>query len=86
MRVHENLGDASTDQIVQQVMDLARQIWPEGTQQFEDWVNQQLANYGISYTKYEAEQKAAQASAFMSQFSPWLWLGAGALAVYMLRK
>ena len=79
MKVHETLGDAQTDSIVQNVMDIARSIWPEGTAEFESWVNRQLANYGISWAKYQAQQT-------MTQLTPLIWIGGGLLLILALRK
>ena len=83
MKVYNpGLGDAQTDQIVSSVMEIARAIWPEGTAEFQTWVNQQLANYGISWAKYQAQQ----ASAALSNYTPLLWLGGGVLLYLALRK
>lgn len=82
MKVNFALGDTSTDEIVKNVIDIARSVWPEGTAEFESWVNRQLANYGISWAKYQAQQ----ASATFSQYTPLLWISGGVLLIYALRK
>lgn len=82
MRTHFALGDATTDAIVKNVLDVASSIWPTQTAEAEAWINQQLANYGVSYAKYQAEQ----ASAAIGQYAPLLWIGGGLLLFFALRR
>lgn len=81
MKLHDNLGDATTDAIVQNVMDIAKSIWPVQTAEASTWINSQLEQYGISWAKYQAQQ----ASATLGQYSWLLWIGAG-FVVYKLLK
>lgn len=82
MKTHFALGNTTTDEIVKNVLDISRSIWPVQTSEAESWINQQLTNYGISYAKYQAEQL----SSTLSQYSPLLWIGGGLLLVFALRK
>jgi len=82
VKTHFVLGDTTTDEIVKNVLDISRSIWPTQTAEAESWINQQLTNYGISYAKYQAEQ----ASATLGQYSPLLWLGGGLLLFFALRR
>lgn len=82
MKTHFALGDATTDAIVKNVLDVASSIWPTQTAEAESWINQQLANYGVSYAKYQAEQL----SSTLSQYAPLLWIGGGLLLVLALKR
>jgi hypothetical protein len=81
MLVNQNLGDATSDAIVQNVLDIAKGIWPEQTAEAETWINQQLAKYGISYAKYQAQQL----STTLGNYSWLLWLGAGFLVFKLIK-
>jgi hypothetical protein len=82
VKVHEQLGDATTDEIVQKTLDIASSIWPVQTAEAEAWINQQLTNLGISYAKYQAQQ----AYESVSQYSGLLWIGGGLILLMLLRK
>lgn len=87
MRMHENLGDSpTTDDIVASVIEFARAQWPSETAKAEAWINQQLATYGISYAKYQAQQAAATVNVALAGFAPLLWIGGGVLLIMALRK
>lgn len=59
------------DIIIKNILDTARQLWPEKTAQAEQWINQQLMSYGISYAKYQAQQAAAAVQPWLQ--SPIVW-------------
>ena len=54
----QTLGDAETDAIVKNILDIAHDLFPAETAQAESWINERLAEYGISYAKYQAEKAA----------------------------
>ena len=78
---YSQLGDSETDVIVRNVIDTARGIWPEQTTQAESWINQQLAQYGISYAKYQAERTAMTVYPWLQ--SPITW-AIGAFLLWQL--
>jgi len=78
-----NLGDDQTDIIIANILDTAREIWPERTAQAEDWINSQAASYGISYAKYQAERASMTVYPWLQ--SPITWI-VGAYILYRILK
>lgn len=77
------LGETDTDRLVKNVMDTARGLFPEQTAQAEQWVNATLTQYGISYAKYQAEQKLALAQPWLE--SPIVWFVGAFILIKLIR-
>ena len=77
------LGDQQSDEIIRQVLDNARTIFPVQTAQAEEWINSELMKYGISYAKYQAEQSAMGLYPWIQ--SPLFWV-AGAVLLAAINK
>ncbi len=77
----DDLGEDQVDVIIQNVLSMARSLWPEKTAEAEAWVTQRLFNYGIDYSKYKAEMAYQTATQWLS--SPAVLLGLGLFAGYL---
>jgi hypothetical protein len=67
-----NLGDANSDRIISEIFDNARIIFPHQTNEAEVWINEQMAKYGLSYAKYQAERAAMTVYPWLQ--SPITWV------------
>lgn len=77
------LDQSQIDVIVQNVFDTARSIWPQETAQAQQWIDQQLMKYGLSYARYRSTQLAEQISPWLQ--NPLVWF-AGAFLIWKVIK
>lgn len=75
MNYGSGLGADDIDTIIQNVLASARSLYPVQTAEAEAWVTARLANYGIDYAKYRAQQLYGTASEWLS--NPLIMLGLG---------
>jgi hypothetical protein len=78
------LGDEGIDQIIQNVINSARSLYPVQTAEAEAWIAARLANYGIDYARYRAQQMYGTATEWLS--NPFILIGLGILGGYILSK
>jgi hypothetical protein len=78
------LGDEQIDSIIRSVVESARSLFPQQTAEAEAWITARLANYGVDYAKYRAQQLYSSASEWLS--NPVILIGLGLLGGYLVFK
>jgi hypothetical protein len=81
---NQNLGDETVDIVIKNILSAARSLFPEQTSEAEAWITARLANYGIDYAKYRAQQLYGTATDWLS--NPAILLGLGLGAGYLIFK
>jgi hypothetical protein len=77
------LGESETDVVVRNILDSARSIFPVQTAEAEAWINARLADYGISYARYQAERMVSVTYPWLQ--NPLVWI-VGAWIVWKIFK
>ena len=79
------LGDEAIDRIIKNVIESARSIFPAQTAEAEAWIAARLANYGVDYAKYRAQQAYGTASEWLSNPLILIAIGLGAGYLFFRR-
>ena len=75
------MTDEEKDELVKELVLMARQIFPNQTAEAEAWIDRQVKSYGFSYVK----MRTAEAWDLYS-VNPLIWLAAGAAIFWMVKK
>lgn len=75
------MNQTELDQVIQAIVDTARQLWPQQTAEAQTWIDSELTRLGLSYARVRAQELYGQVGSLFQ--SPWIWV---AVAYFILRR